>query len=181
MENIAHGERIIEQLRTEELFLNVDDPFSDVWKWVGADILAFDCEDIEGKISHVRDFLRPFDKVLTAVGVLRVHHPQFRPSVNFTNVDSVKLQMIRDGYDKLRKQKALVDVVFVTADDPNKSDSSTQLVAHRSFLAVTSDYFFDSFSGGFREASNASSDQPVEHNVSNHSYQCVQSILGQQL
>jgi len=97
------------------------------------------------------------------------------------------VENIRAGFNNLRMKRALTDVVFIprpldetgdsVGDEPG-SGNTTPLVAHRSFLAVFSEYFADAFCGGYRESTNASSENPVPVNVTGYSRDCVQLVLG---
>jgi len=75
----------------------------------------------------------------------------------------------------------MTDVVFVTRDD-DMDPSPPPLVAHRSFLAVLSDFFSDSFCGEFSEAEDASSSNPIQFPAKKteedyYSARCVQLLL----
>lgn len=168
-QNAIYAEEIVLQLRNEPLFLNVDDP-DDPWVWLKGDSLAFDCDHGEGSIVNVRKFLLRYDKVLAAAGVVRVHHPKYISRHNALRSESMKLQVIQSGFDKLRKTNTLTDVEFITAvtvDDPDPKP----LFAHKCFLAAVSEYFRGLFGGDFED-----SRKPVD--VCQYSKQCIQSVLG---
>jgi sacsin len=127
--------------------------------------------------------LLPYDKLLLAAGVVRVHHPQC-PVSNTSESASATLQSIRTSFNDLRRKGLWTDVEFVTSrayDDDTGIVPS--LVAHRSFLTAFSDYFFDSFCGEFREANDASSSNPIQFPVERsegdfYSADCVRMLLG---
>ncbi|KAF8178073.1 hypothetical protein BJ912DRAFT_1033332 [Pholiota molesta] len=170
---------IADQISNGSLFLNVDDPDTQGWHWDDRDHLVFETQDTEGSFRYVRNFLLPFEKLLRVAGVLEVYHPQYS-SEHSTNSDTLKLEAIRKGFDALRQQNSLTDLVFITGPaDSSESGSGDlpPLVAHRAFLAVVSEYFSDSFCGGFIESRAASPQDPIEFPVRENSRQCVQAIL----
>lgn len=191
-ENVVDSDDIIlYDLRTERIFLNVDNPSEELWIWTNANELAFEAEDIEDHgIRCVRKFLLPYGKLLRAAGVVRVIHPQCLVSnISESASDSNTLKSIRTGFNDLRRKGLWTDVVFVTGRPRDDDDTGTgivqvpSLVAHRSFLTVFSDYFLDSFCGEFREAKDASSSHPIELPVKRseedyYSADCVQLLLG---
>ena len=187
-ENVIESEDILYELQSENIFLNVDDPSTDAWIFKNANELAFEAEDIDDGIRYVREFLLPYDKLLRAAGVVQVIHPQC-PMSNISESDSAMLHSIRTGFNDLRRKGLWTDVVFVTSRAPSRDDDDTgivpslALVAHRSFLTVFSDYFFDLFCGEFREANDASSSSPIQLPVERsegdyYSADCVQLLLG---
>lgn len=179
------GEDIV-QIRDGPLFLNVESPDTDTWVWDEGDRLVFETHDMENSVRYVRAFLLPYTKLLRAAGVLQVYHPQYiaNPAADS---ESSKLETIRQGFNDLRIQEALTDVVFIPRgleegdnaenEEPQSGDKEP-LVAHRSFLAVFSEYFRDAFCGEFEESRTASSVDPVRMNVSGYSRECVQLVLG---
>ncbi len=167
------------QLAMYPLFLNVDDPDSDTWHWDDCEHLVFETHDTEGSFRYVRSFLKPYSQLLRTIGALEIHHPSYT-SDHSANSEFSKLDAIRKGFDMLRNQtRSLIDVVFIVdnSDDPLDADLP-QLIAHRAFLAVASDYFFDAFCDDFAESRPASQDDPVTISVPDHSRKCVQSVLG---
>ncbi|KAJ3508077.1 hypothetical protein NLJ89_g5949 [Agrocybe chaxingu] len=169
---------IVEKLREEKLFLNVDDPATTSnWQWDNADSLAFvDVDDEQGSIRSVREFLKPFEKILLASGVVKVQHPMPMPrNESATDESSRKLRGMYDGFQELRRKKVLVDVVFIGYEQDEEEDEP--LVAHRVFLAVSSDYFADTFSSGFEESLDGSAESPIPLDVSEHSRKCVRLVL----
>ncbi|CAA7263802.1 unnamed protein product [Cyclocybe aegerita] len=177
-ENPQETASVIERLREEKLFLNVDDPATTSnWLWDNADSLAFvDADDEHSSIRSVREFLKPFEKILLASGVVKVHHPVPMPkNENAADDSSRKLRGMYNGFQELRRKKVLVDVVFIGYEQDEDEDES--LVAHRVFLAVSSDYFADTFSSGFEESLDGSPESPIPLNVSGHSRKCVRLVL----
>ena len=181
---IDSGDDILYDLQYENIFLNVDNPSTETWIWTNANELAFEAEDIDDGIRYVRNFLLPYDKLLRAAGVVQVFHPQC-PVSNINESASATLRSIRTGFNDLRNKGLWTDVVFVTsrARDDDTGIVLPSLVAHRSFLSVFSDYFSDLFCGEFREASDASSSNPIQFPVERsegdyYSSDCVQLLLG---
>lgn len=172
------------ELRYENIFLNVDDPFAESWIWTNANDLAFEAEDIDDGIRYVRRFLLPYDNLLRAAGVVQVFHPEC-PVSSVNESAYATLESIRTGFNNLRTKELWTDVVFVTsrARDDDDAGIVPSLVAHRSFLTVFSDYFSDLFCGEFREANDASSSNPIQLPVERsegdyYSADCVQLLLG---
>lgn len=184
-ENVVGSDNdILYDLQYENIFLNVDDPSTEPWIWTNANELAFEAEDIDDGIQHVRNFLLPYNNLLRAAGVVQVFHPQC-PVSNISESASATLQSIRTGFNDLRRKGLWTDVVFVTRarDDSDDAGIVPSLVAHRSFLTVFSDYFSDLFCGPFREANDASSSSPIQFSVKRseeeyYSAECVQLLLG---
>ena len=182
-ESVKGFENILYELRDEDIFLNVDDPSTEPWIWTNANQLVFETQDIDAvSIRYVRNFLLPYDKLLRATGVLPVVHPQNSIS-NVDRSESAILQSIRTGFNDLRNKGRWTDVEFVAKRAELADTIIPPLVAHRSLLAVFSDYFSDSFCGGFMEAKDASSSNPISFPVRRteelyYSARCVQLLLG---
>lgn len=180
-DNIEGSEDSLYDLRYEDIFLNVDDPSSDSWIWANTNQLVFGGEDIHAAskpIRYVRKFLLPYDKLLRAAGAIQVNHPQY-PISNISESESAMLKSIRTGFNDLRQKGRWTDVVFIT----KSNDIDPPLVAHRSFLAVLSNFFSDSFCGEFNEAQDASSSNPIQFHARReeedyYSASCVQLLLG---
>ncbi|KAF8888406.1 hypothetical protein CPB84DRAFT_1849648 [Gymnopilus junonius] len=174
-DNAPSAELILSQLGAMEIFLNVDDPEMDEWRWDKADELVFDSQDIDESMRHVRDFLMPFGRLLRATGVEQVSHAHFRSnSWNSIAAPENKLASIRLGFEDLRKKKLLADVIFKPSDH---TEDSEPLVAHRSFLAVSSEYFSDLFCGDFKEGEPASAASPISIALPHHSTACARLVL----
>ena len=179
-ENVgADSESMLYELRDEDIFLNVDDPSTEPWVWTNANELAFEAEDNDG-IYYVRKFLLPYERLLRAAGVVQVFHPHC--PISNSDSESATLKSIRTGFNKLRGQGKWTDVVFVTRDD-NDDAVVQSLVAHRSFLSVFSEHFSKAFCGGFEEANDASSSNPIKFPVKRdeenyYSTNCVKLLLG---
>ncbi|KAH9475499.1 Sacsin [Psilocybe cubensis] len=172
---ITAGQSVIPpDTQHQHIFLNVNDQDLDEWIWDCAEQLVFEKQDIDAHIRHVRRFLLPYEELLRAAGAVDVFHPQY-PSSQTPASSSSKLELLRAGFQKLREDSKLFDVVFVIGDlsDP----SAERLVGHRSFLAVCSEYFNDRFCGGFKEAKAASSEEPILCDVSDYSADCVRAVL----
>lgn len=173
-DNTVTGISTLSLIGNESFFLNVDNPDSEGWRWDKADQLVFERQDIDADIRHVRRFLLPFEKLLRAAGAIQVHYPQYPSSQDIDNPDT-KLQIFRSGFQRLRESRELTDVIFIASD---KGPDDEPLAAHRSFLAVCSEYFYDRFSGGFKEGGPASPENPIQCDVLDHSVDCVRSVLG---
>ena len=162
----------LSQLEDLPVFLNVDDPEEEEWHWDCANDLIFDSHDLDD-IRHVRSFLMPYGKLLQTAGVLPVSRVQY-PSSSFAPPES-KLSSIRLGFQELRRKQILTDVVFIPSD---RDGDSEPLVAHRSFLAVSSEYFADLFGGNFAEGRAASATDPISIPISDFSTSSARLILG---
>ncbi|KAF9523036.1 hypothetical protein CPB83DRAFT_863634 [Crepidotus variabilis] len=177
-QNETYSTSIITQLQTEPLFLNVDEPSNGNWRFDTADSLVFDTRDSEAsgnvQIHYVREFLLPFEDLLSAAGVQRVHHPEYTSQHDPTSFESTKLRMICSGFNELRQRNKLIDCKF---EFPNDSPNDAPLVAHRSFLAVVSDNFMDMFCGDMKEAGPADPDNLMPVKMHDHSRECVQTVL----
>ena len=75
-QNPEHTTIIVQRLREEKLFLNVDNPDNDSWRFEKGDALVFDKHDEDG-IQYVREFLLPYEELLTAIEVSQVYRPQY--------------------------------------------------------------------------------------------------------
>lgn len=170
------AQTILFALRDEKLFLNVDGQ-EDPLNWVQGSALAFDCQDREGSMQDVRQFLRPFEKILVAAEAIRVRHPSHKPAHDPQQSESLKLQKIWSSFDQLRKMKVLTDVEFVAQPQATNVLSPEPLFAHRVVLAASSEYFKDYFTGDFQESRDASPGAPLTIEVQ-YSWQCIRSFLG---
>lgn len=138
--------------------------------------MVFETHDTDGSFRYVRTFLKPFSKLLQGVGVLEVYHHNYDFN-QAPNSDVSKSEALRKGFDVLRKKNYLTDVVFIVGDAGDCEDLAPP-VAHRSFLAVVSQHFTDSFCEGYAESRTASQQDPVKVLVPEYSRECVQSVLG---
>ena len=179
-DNVEAARNVILQHHSEKIFLNVDDPSKDEWTWEAADNLAFSTHDVE-EVQRVRPFLTPFKDLLLTAGVLRVYQPPVADASPLTS-DSVLLLQIRTGFNEMRKARQFIDVVFIPSSGPQLGEEEIgvdpELVAHRNFLAVYSDYFRDAFCGNYKEALAASSSDPIRFPV-DYPKPCIAAVLGE--
>lgn len=150
------------------IFLNVDDPQTDPWTWNSADEMFFNISD-GVDIKAVRKFLMPFRDLLYVSGVEEIVNPPL-PKTTVSTVET-QLAALRSGFNAMRHEGRLTDVVFI-------SDDEEHFAAHRSFLAPVSEYFLDLFCGDFNEAGPASAHDPIEIEI-DYSGPCVKAILGE--
>ncbi|KAK0447435.1 uncharacterized protein EV420DRAFT_1713851 [Desarmillaria tabescens] len=159
------GEEMI-KLHQERLFLNVDDPKSDVWMWNSADEMFFNITETE-EFKTVHKFLEPYKDLLYVSGVESISDPP-RPEPVLSSVEA-QFSKLREGFNVMRLEEKLTDVVFVTEDDQH-------FAAHRSFLSPMSEYLRDLFCGEFTEAGPASADEPIEVSVE-YPGKCLKTVL----
>jgi len=159
--------RCISKYNRENLFLNVDDPKLDMWRWHCADQLFFDIDDGKDQFG-VKKFLLPFSGLLRLAGVEQVISPPC-PSLLKSSAET-QLFMLRSTFDNMRRNKTLTDVVLTTEDGAN-------IAAHRVLLATTSDYFKDMFCGSYAESQVASPDDPINLPVKDCSAGCLECAL----
>ncbi|KAJ7119509.1 hypothetical protein C8R44DRAFT_176382 [Mycena epipterygia] len=150
----------------QPLFLNVDDPKTDPWLFHTADEMFFNILD-GGELKSVKKFLLPFKDLLSVSGVEDIVNAPV-PGLVRSSVDA-QLTLLRTGFQTMRVEGKLTDVVFIADDD-------TRHGAHRAFLAPTSDYLNDLFCGAFTESGPGTADDPVEVEV-DYSGPCVEATL----
>ncbi|KAH9939666.1 uncharacterized protein BXZ73DRAFT_43603 [Epithele typhae] len=157
--------------RDEPLFLNVADPERDPWVFVPATLLTLNVPD-DGDYREARAFLQPFRALLVAAGayeIRRVTAPALAPP---TPADDA-LSLLRAGFDGLRTQRILTDVVFRAPDG-----EGGEVWAHRALLASASEHFYDQFASGFTEGGPASAQDPIVVLVENaQELQCTRLII----
>ncbi|KAJ7475161.1 hypothetical protein B0H11DRAFT_2034382 [Mycena galericulata] len=159
-------EDVIVECHDQPLFLNVDDPKTDPWLWHCADEMFFNILE-GGDLKSVKKFLVPFKDLLSVSGVEDIVHAPV-PGVVRSSVEA-QLTLLRKGFQTMRMEGKLTDVVFI-------SDDEARFGAHRAFLAPTSDYLNDLFCGSFTESGPGSADDPIEIEV-DYPGPCVESIL----
>ncbi|KAG7442137.1 uncharacterized protein BT62DRAFT_1010912 [Guyanagaster necrorhizus] len=159
------GEEMID-LHQERLFLNVDDPNSDVWVWNSADEMFFSITE-NGEFKTVHKFLELYRDLLYVSGVESINDPP-RPEPVLSSVET-QFSKLREGFNTMRLEDKLTDVVFVTED-------GQRFAAHRSFLSPMSEYLRDLFCGEFTEAGPASADEPIEVSVE-YPGKCLKTVL----
>ena len=176
-DNVEAARNVILQ-HHNKIFLNVDDPSKDEWTWEAADNLAFSTHDVE-EVQRVRHFLTPFKNLLLSAGVVPVYQPPVADASPLTS-DSMLLLQIRTGFNEMRKARQFIDVVFVpfSGPQPAEGEIDPELVAHRNFLAVYSDYFRDAFCRDYKEALAASSSDPIRFPV-DYPKPCIAAVLGE--
>ena len=177
-DNVEAARNVIFQHHDEKIFLNVDDPSKDEWTWEAADNLAFSTHDVE-EVQRVRHFLTPFKNLLLSAGVVPVYQPPVADASPLTS-DRMLLLQIRTGFNEMRKARQFIDVVFVPSSGPQPAEGEIdpELVAHRNFLAVYSDYFRDAFCRDYKEALAASSSDPIRFPV-DYPKPCIAAVLGE--
>ncbi|KAF7361321.1 BTB domain-containing protein [Mycena sanguinolenta] len=154
------------EFHDEPLFLNVDDPKTDPWSFNSADELFFNIRD-GGDLKSVKKFLLPFKDLLTVSGVEDIVNAPV-PGVELSSVET-QLSVLRKGFQAMRLEGKLIDVVFI-------SDDETRYPAHRAYLAPMSEYLQDLFTGSFTEAGPGTADEPIEIEV-DYPGPCVEAIL----
>ncbi|KAJ2913095.1 hypothetical protein MD484_g7328, partial [Candolleomyces efflorescens] len=160
-------------LKEEPIFLNVDDPDVDEWRWSSASQLAFETEDLTS-VQGVRQFLLPFRPFLKSVGVLEAYYPEIEADSEHSGAlyEQKQFQSFREKLDEQRLSGKFTDVLFVprravkgrTPDTHHELDHPT-LRGHRSYLAGCVPWFEDMFLGGFREGSGGGSADGVAGSV----------------
>jgi hypothetical protein len=166
-DNQHEVEDLIIEFHDEPLFLNVDDPKIDPWLWHSADEMFFNILD-GGELKSVKKFLLPFKDLLTIAGVEDIVNAPV-PGLVRSSVDA-QLALIRKGFQAMRSEAKLTDVVFI-------SDDESRYPAHRAFLAPMSEYLNDLFCGIFTESGPGTADDPVEIEVE-YPGVCVEATLG---
>lgn len=161
-------EDVIIECHDQPLFLNVDDPKTDPWLWHSADEMFFNILD-GGDLKSVKKFLLPFKDLLSVSGVEDIVHAPV-PGVVRSSVDA-QLTLLRTGFQRMRIEGKLTDVVFI-------SDDETRYPAHRAFLAPMSEYLDDLFCGSFTESGPGTADEPIEIEVE-YPGSCVECVLGE--
>ncbi|KAJ6602456.1 hypothetical protein DFH09DRAFT_968836 [Mycena vulgaris] len=159
-------EDVIIEFHDQPLFLNVSDPRSDPWLWHSADEMFFNILD-GGELKSVKKFLLPFKDLLTVSGVEDIINAPV-PGLVRSSVDA-QLTLLRTGFQTMRMEGKLTDVVFI-------SDDESRYGAHRAFLAPMSDYLNDLFCGSFTESGPGTADDPIEIEV-DYSGPCVEATL----
>lgn len=173
-----HAEEAQYSLRQKEdlaLFLNVEDPTSDTGDWVwkrGLHILL-DTYDT-GPLQYPRGFLTGFRSLLTAAGAVTI---DYGPDIGIrgdqpTNGD--RLLRLSNSFNQMRKDRMCTDVGFVCS-----SPDDEPLYAHQGYLAASTDYFKELFTGTSREVRDASNTNPNLVPVPGFSRRCVEYALGQ--
>jgi sacsin len=112
--------------------------------------------------------LLPFKDLLTVSGVEDIVNAPV-PGLVRSSVDA-QLTLLRTGFQTMRMEGKLTDVVFI-------SDDEARYGAHRAYLAPMSEYLNDLFCGSFTESGPGTADDPVEIEV-DYSGPCVEAVLG---
>ncbi|KAJ7641407.1 hypothetical protein FB45DRAFT_900138 [Roridomyces roridus] len=159
-------EEILIEFHDEPLFLNVNDPRTDPWLWHCADEMFFNIVD-GGDLKSVKKFLMPFKDLLSVAGVENIKHAPV-PGVERSTTES-QLTLLRQGFQTMRAEAKLTDVVFVADDD-------MRYPAHRAFLAPMSEYLNDLFCGSFTESGPGTAEEPIEIEL-DYPGSCVDCIL----
>ena len=165
-ENVDEIASDIKNANSKEIFLNVDNPNSDLWVWHSASTLVKDLHDV-GDLHDVKDFLRNYDSLLKAAGVRTIHKTTAKP---VAAMDRTSLH--RSRFRELREQGFEVNVTFKAVDEEHKI-----LPAHKAWLIMNSNYFWETFvTSGHKESKPG---QDVEIRVPNdYSSLCAKEIIG---
>ncbi|KAJ6589057.1 hypothetical protein B0H19DRAFT_1367527 [Mycena capillaripes] len=159
-------EDIIVEYHDQPLFLNVDDPKTDPWLWHSADEMFFNIVD-SGDLKSVKKFMQSFKDLLTVSGVEDIVNAPV-PGLERSSVDT-QLTLLRTGFQTMRMEGKLTDVVFISEDEARYG-------AHRAYLAPMSEYLNDLFCGSFAESGPGTADDPIEIDV-DYSGPCVEAVL----
>ncbi|KAL0575885.1 hypothetical protein V5O48_006085 [Marasmius crinis-equi] len=158
-------------LHGQNLFLNVDDPTTETWtgRWKSSDHLLFNLYWDAEPVFKIRKFLARFPSLLRVSGVRQVENPQ-APQANLTSNETLFANQ-RTNFARLREQRKLVDVKFVSGDEQ-------EFWAHRSFLVSVSDYFESLFcDAGMVESGPASTNEPIVVSMNQYDAESVGSVL----
>ena len=169
--------QLLRRRRNEALFLNVDDPSEDQWRFCPAAQLMFNVPD-DGDYQEARAFLLSFRSLLVAAGAF-----EFRlvdePDLVLSPAEE-ELSGLRAAFDGMRASKLLTDVVFRAPENAPGSDGPGEVWAHRAFLVTASEYFHDLFSDGFSESGPASVRDPIIIEMETlEEFRCAALVLGE--
>ncbi|KAF9446298.1 hypothetical protein P691DRAFT_733572 [Macrolepiota fuliginosa MF-IS2] len=155
------------------LFLNVDiaPKRPGDWNWKRANCILLDDYDT-GFLECPRDFIKPFRPLLVAAGAVSIDYGQEVGALPKQPTSEDLLTNLRSRFNRMRREGICTDVNFV-CDSPD----DTPLCAHRAYLAAYTNYFEGMFSGSFREAGDASKDNPILVRVEKYSRRCVEHVL----
>ncbi|KAG8972492.1 hypothetical protein FRC05_009845 [Tulasnella sp. 425] len=142
MDNADHVKGQLQQLVRQPLWLNVNSGQDD-WTWCTADELVFGLTFDGSGHFVVREFLRPYQSLLLDIGAheFRAASPP-PPETSTTNIPHP--EMIRSGWNGLRKTGRLLDICFKV--------QGQEIQAHRGMLAAMIPHFDVAFAGPFRES-----------------------------
>jgi hypothetical protein len=161
------AEDFIIRMHDKALWLNVDDPMNEPWEWHTADEMFFNV-DAPG-LKPVKDYLQPYKDLLYVAGVEIIVNPEAPEAA--TSTAQQKLTELYDGFNQMRVEGKLIDVVYIAED-------GQRFPAHRAVLATLSEYLRDLFCGDFAEsATDASTAEPIEMELP-YSGRCIGAILG---
>lgn len=168
----AEAEPYLRPRRREPLFLNVNDPTKDEWRFCAAGQMMFNVPDEDDR-QEVRALLSPFRRLLLAAGAQEIKLPG-APTITLSSSEE-ELARLRASFDDLRRSKTLTDVTFRVPG----GDSGDELWAHRTFLVAASEFFRDSFTGSFLEGGPGFVQRPIVVPVKDvQELQCARLILG---
>lgn len=165
-ENVDEIASDIRNANSREIFLNVDDPDSDQWVWHSAATLVKDLHDV-GDLHDVKGFLRNYDSLLKAAGVRTIQKTIAKP---VAAMDRTSLH--RSRFRELRERGFEVNVTFKAKDEEHQI-----LPAHKAWLIMNSDHFWQIFVTSGHKESEPGKD--VEVKMPNHSSLCVKEIIGE--
>ena len=151
---------------SNRIFLNVDNPDSDEWKWDSAICLVIkDLQDV-GQLREVKHFLHKYDDLLKAAGAGTIE------KVTAKHVAVVdKTALYQRQFCELRRQGFEVSVTFEAKDDEYGISP-----AHKAWLIMNSEHFLQLFiTAGLGEAHR----QDVNVKVPDYSSLCVKEVIGE--
>ncbi|KAK2459819.1 hypothetical protein APHAL10511_008140 [Amanita phalloides] len=165
-----HVDDISVEIRNENssaIFLNVNDPDSDNWKWHSANNIIDGIQDIED-LHDVKSFLRSYSDLLRAAGVRAESKPDdYKPVVEDKTV------YYRSRFNDMRQRGYDVNVTFTAKDKEWKI-----LPAHRNWLSLQSNHFWTSLvTGDFQESRPLGCGEHVNIAVVDYSSLCVKEVV----
>lgn len=128
----------------KKLWLNVENPGTDIWMWKSAYELVFDLrhDSIDGRYCDVRDFLLKYKSLLLKSGAREYQYADTRSTMRVNGLNHS--DKVLSGYQKLREEGHLFDIQFVV--------DGTTIKAHKAILAAVVPHFFTVLTTGFRES-----------------------------
>ncbi|KAJ7024298.1 hypothetical protein C8F04DRAFT_1239748 [Mycena alexandri] len=132
------------------IFLNVDDPLSEVWEWRSAKELLFDIEYDwpETNTFRARKSLQDYRPLLLAAGAGSEHAVEYRPRTTVADGNT-----LREAFDGMRRAGQLTDVVLLPS--AMEDVEVENLRAHSAFLGAAIPHVRDGLLG-WREGTSES-------------------------
>lgn len=122
-ENSEQAREYLIPLATEELFLNVDDPYEERWgnQWVAAQNLVLDFDYDFQDIKRVRQFLKEYSNLLRASGCSQLNLTSKLQTAAAGAVATVarrsRLSEMSRVFDEMRKRGELTDMALIPTWD----------------------------------------------------------------